>query len=93
MIGYHYISLGIQKKAGAGKSFRGYLRDRTDQTEVLLCGHATMATAHILWEQHYEPEERFRWRKNIHDTTVLGGGIQVRISIPAVLRTHTRLTS
>jgi PhzF family phenazine biosynthesis protein len=33
-----------------------YLRWFTPQTEVPLCGHATMATAHILWEQHYEKE-------------------------------------
>jgi len=33
-----------------------YLRWFTPLTEVPLCGHATMATAHILWEQHYEKE-------------------------------------
>jgi PhzF family phenazine biosynthesis protein len=31
-----------------------HLRWFTPQTEVPLCGHATMAAAHILWEQGYE---------------------------------------
>ncbi len=34
-----------------------YLRWFTPKVEVPLCGHATMATAHILWGQHYEPGE------------------------------------
>ncbi|MGD1045063.1 MAG: PhzF family phenazine biosynthesis protein [Bacteroidota bacterium] len=31
-----------------------HLRWFTPQIEVPLCGHATLATAHILWEQQYE---------------------------------------
>lgn len=38
-----------------GKEY--HLRWFTPQTEVPLCGHATLATAHILWEQQYESRE------------------------------------
>ena len=37
------------KKGGGGNSFD--LRWFTPQTEVDLCGHATLATAHILWQE------------------------------------------
>lgn len=39
-----------------GEHYR--LRWFTPKTEVPLCGHATLATAHILWEQQYEDRNR-----------------------------------
>ncbi len=37
---------------GSGCSLRWF----TPKTEVSLCGHATLASAHILWEEHLVPE-------------------------------------
>ena len=34
------------------------LRWFTPKKEVSLCGHATLATAHILWEDQYIPSEQ-----------------------------------
>jgi predicted PhzF superfamily epimerase YddE/YHI9 len=33
------------------------LRWFTPRSELTLCGHATLASAHVLWEQHLVPEE------------------------------------
>jgi PhzF family phenazine biosynthesis protein len=38
-----------------GQHYR--LRWFTPQVEVALCGHATLATAHVLWEERYESAE------------------------------------
>ncbi|MBI5034417.1 MAG: PhzF family phenazine biosynthesis protein [Chloroflexi bacterium] len=39
-----------------------HLRWFTPKKEVSLCGHATLATAHILWQEQYlEPEEQARF--------------------------------
>lgn len=47
----------------------GYrLRWFTPTTEVDLCGHATLASAHILWEHHYLPQDnvaRFMTRSGL----------------------------
>jgi PhzF family phenazine biosynthesis protein len=54
------------------------LRWFTPTVEVELCGHATLASAHVLWEEgHLDPEQvaRFRTRSGVLTATREGVGI------------------
>ena len=46
------------RRLGTGSKFS--LRWFTPRVEVDLCGHATLATAHILWEEGHLPDKRSR---------------------------------
>jgi PhzF family phenazine biosynthesis protein len=56
------------------------LRWLTPQVEVDLCGHATLASSHVLWQQgHARPEEaiRFSTRSGILKSTLHGPDIEL----------------
>jgi predicted PhzF superfamily epimerase YddE/YHI9 len=63
----------------------GYdLRWFTPTTEVDLCGHATLASAHVLWEdRHLEPAEtaRFHTRSGILTARRIGDAIEMDFPI------------
>ena len=52
-----------------------YIRWFTPKAEVPLCGHATLATAHILWEQSYEDKD-----SDIFFTTKESGILKIKYS-------------
>jgi PhzF family phenazine biosynthesis protein len=63
----------------------GYrLRWFTPAAEVELCGHATLASAHVLWEAGLlEPEEQARFHTLSGLLTALRRGDQVELDFPA----------
>ncbi|KLU62540.1 putative isomerase YddE [Peptococcaceae bacterium CEB3] len=51
--------MNLSETAFLLKQERGYsLRWFTPTTEVDLCGHATLASAHVLWTENYLPEDQ-----------------------------------
>jgi PhzF family phenazine biosynthesis protein len=57
-----------------------HLRWFTPRTEVDLCGHATLATAHVLWEAGYlkgEEEARFHTRSGLLTAQLKGNWIEL----------------
>ncbi len=56
--------MNLSETAFLVKAADGYdLRWFTPETEVELCGHATLASAHVLWEErHLQPGEEARFR-------------------------------
>lgn len=64
---------------------RCHLRWFTPTVEVDLCGHATLASAHVLWEAGYlEPHEqaRFETRSGLLTADAAGGG-WIELNFPA----------
>jgi PhzF family phenazine biosynthesis protein len=60
------------------------LRWFTPLVEVDLCGHATLASAHVLWEQGYEPEGRpLRFRTRGGDLSAARRDQRIELDFPA----------
>jgi len=65
-----------------GEGFR--LRWFTPKVEVRLCGHATLATAHILWEQGFlAPEQEARFQTLSGLLTARRDGDRIELDFPA----------
>jgi len=61
------------------------LRWFTPSTEVALCGHATLASAHVLWEAgHLKPEQRARFHTKSGVLTAEHKGDWIELNFPAV---------
>src|SRR6187200_90874 len=62
----------------------GYeLRWFTPKVEVALCGHATLASAHVLWEQgHARPDESIRFHTLSGVLTAQRSGEQIELDFP-----------
>ena len=62
------------------RTARFHLRWFTPKTEVDLCGHATLATAHVLWEEGFlDPDEpaRFETRSGLLTARLGPDGIEL----------------
>ena len=60
------------------------LRWFTPKKEVSLCGHATLATAHILWEDRYlKPTEEARFNTQSGLLTARKDGVWIELDFPA----------
>ncbi|PZR97103.1 MAG: oxidoreductase [Candidatus Chloroheliales bacterium] len=64
----------------------GYsLRWFTPTTEVDLCGHATLASAHVLWEQgHLQADEQARFQTRSGLLTASRNGDWIELDFPAI---------
>lgn len=61
------------------------LRWFTPGIEVELCGHATLASAHVLWEEgHLEPDQQARFSTRSGILTADKVGSQIELDFPAV---------
>ena len=61
------------------------LRWFTPGIEVELCGHATLASAHVLWEEgHLEPDQQARFSTRSGILTADRIGSQIELDFPAV---------
>ncbi len=61
------------------------LRWFTPKVEVNLCGHATLASAHILWEEgHLRPEEQARFHTRSGVLTARQKGDWIELDFPAL---------
>lgn len=61
------------------------LRWFTPTVEVDLCGHATLASAHVLWEQGLAaPDETIRFRSKSGDLSAARRGEWIELDFPAV---------
>ena len=66
------------------------LRWFTPLTEVDLCGHATLASAHILWEQEYlQPDEQARFNTRSGLLTADRRQDLIELDFPATLEEQT----
>jgi PhzF family phenazine biosynthesis protein len=60
------------------------LRWFTPETEVRLCGHATLATAHVLWEEGWlQPQELVRFSTKSGELTAAPRGRRTELDFPA----------
>jgi PhzF family phenazine biosynthesis protein len=60
------------------------LRWFTPSVEVDLCGHATLASAHVLWESgHAKPEEQLTFRTKSGDLSAVRRGDSIELDFPA----------
>lgn len=60
------------------------LRWFTPETEVDLCGHATLASAHVLWQDgHLGPEDEARFHTRSGVLTASRAGAWIRMDFPA----------
>lgn len=65
-----------------GPAYR--LRWFTPEVEVPLCGHATLASAHVLWEDgHCAPEETIRFLTRSGELTACQTGAWIELNFPA----------
>jgi PhzF family phenazine biosynthesis protein len=66
------------------------LRWFTPVIEVALCGHATLASAHVLWEDgHLTPQESARFHTRSGLLTAARAGEWIELNFPAALLTTT----
>ncbi|UVM54828.1 PhzF family phenazine biosynthesis protein [Pseudomonas sp. B21-012] len=56
----------------------------TPSTEVPLCGHATLASAHVLWEVYKEPGERLLFQSKSGPLSVSRDGPRLQLDFPRV---------
>ncbi|GCE13533.1 PhzF family phenazine biosynthesis protein [Tengunoibacter tsumagoiensis] len=69
-----------------GKSFR--LRWFTPAVEVKLCGHATLASAHVLWEEEYvQPNQTIYFETQSGQLTAQRHGEWIELNFPATPET------
>jgi PhzF family phenazine biosynthesis protein len=62
------------------------LRWFTPATEVALCGHATLASAHVLWEAgHVQPGQTARFHTQSGLLTAERKGDWIELDFPAIL--------
>jgi PhzF family phenazine biosynthesis protein len=67
------------------------LRWFTPIVEVALCGHATLASAHVLWENEYlKPDEQARFHTQSGLLTAVRQGAWIELNFPA---THVEQTA
>jgi len=60
------------------------LRWFTPEAEVPLCGHATLASAHILWETGAAQEEKIRFQTKSGQLTAVKRGSLIELDFPAM---------
>lgn len=75
--------------AGDGDAGRAGLRWFTPTTEVDLCGHATLAAAHVLWNELVHAPERWRFETRSGELTARREGDAVVLDFPALVTTRT----
>ncbi len=77
--------MNLAETAFLHKQNEGYsLRWFTPTTEVDLCGHATLASAHVLWETGRLPsEEQARFHTRSGTLTALRSGDWIELNFPA----------
>jgi PhzF family phenazine biosynthesis protein len=77
--------MNLSETAFLVKQNDGYdLRWFTPTTEVDLCGHATLASAHILWERgHLQPDQTARFQTHSGLLTALRRGDWIEMDFPA----------
>jgi PhzF family phenazine biosynthesis protein len=67
------------------------LRWFTPAVEVDLCGHATLASAHVLWQQgHARPDQPLRFRTRSGELTARRVGAGIELDFPATPATQTQ---
>ena len=68
------------------------LRWFTPGAEVALCGHATLASAHVLWEEgHLRADEQARFQTRSGLLTADKEGEWIRLDFPTTLSTRTEV--
>ena len=77
--------MNLSETAFVAKRENGFdLRWFTPKKEVSLCGHATLATAHILWEDQYlKPTEEARFNTPSGLLTAKKDGVWIELDFPA----------
>ena len=66
------------------------LRWFTPSVEVALCGHATLASAHLLWEEQlWRPDEQIRFHTKSGLLTADRDGEVIELDFPATLETKS----
>lgn len=69
-----------------------HLRWFTPTMEVDLCGHATLASAHVLWEQGYvPPHERLRFQTRSGELRATKDGDWIELDFPMVVPRVARM--
>lgn len=69
-----------------------HLRWFTPTTEVELCGHATLASAHVLWEQGYvPPHERLRFQTRSGELRATKDGDWIELDFPLIVPRVARM--
>ena len=78
--------MNLSETAFLVKEEDGYgLRWFTPAIEVELCGHATLASAHVLWEEGYlQPDEQARFSTRSGRLTADRSGDWIELNFPAV---------
>lgn len=72
----------LQKSADGGYNLRWF----TPAVEVALCGHATLASAHVLWEEwHLSPHEQARFHTQSGLLTATRKADWIELDFPAML--------
>jgi PhzF family phenazine biosynthesis protein len=81
------MEMNLSETAFLEKQADGYnLRWFTPAVEVALCGHATLASAHILWEAgHLNPEQQARFHTRSGVLTADRRGDMIELDFPARL--------
>jgi PhzF family phenazine biosynthesis protein len=82
--------MNLSETAFLARASDGYnLRWFTPAVEVALCGHATLASAHVLWEEgHLEPAERARFHTKSGLLTAERRSEWIELDFPAVVETR-----
>lgn len=80
------MEMNLSETAFLVKEEDGYnLRWFTPAIEVELCGHATLASAHVLWEEgHLQPDEQARFSTRSGRLTADRNGDWIELNFPAV---------
>ncbi len=81
------LEMNLSETAFLQKSADGYnLRWFTPAVEVELCGHATLASAHVLWEAgHLQPNEQARFHTHSGLLTATRKGDWIELDFPATI--------
>jgi PhzF family phenazine biosynthesis protein len=84
----HHVAqeMNVSETAFLVKQLDGYnLRWFTPAVEVALCGHATLASAHVLWEEgHLKPAEQARFHTQSGLLTADRRGDWIEMDFPAL---------
>jgi PhzF family phenazine biosynthesis protein len=67
------------RRTGATWSLRWF----TPAVEVDLCGHATLASAHVLWRERHEEDAILRFRTRSGELRASGSGGTIELDFPA----------
>jgi PhzF family phenazine biosynthesis protein len=80
------LEMNLSETAFLIKQAEGYdLRWFTPTTEVDLCGHATLASAHVLWsEGHLSPQAEARFQTRSGLLTACRRGDWIELNFPAI---------